>query len=65
MDKNTFRNPHVIHSNLTAGLSWVLNPQEAPDDCIARCCISLCLPLLFCTKKGFFFNYNHLVVRTA
>lgn len=54
MDKNTFRNPHVIHSNLTAGLSWVLNPQEAPGDCFASCCISLCLPHLFYTKKGFF-----------
>lgn len=54
MDKNTFRNPHVIYSNLAAGLSWVLHPQIAPADCFAKCCISHCLPLLFYPKKGFF-----------
>lgn len=44
----TFRNPQYIHSNLTAGLSWVFGVylQPTPKDCFARCCISFHLLLL-------------------
>lgn len=51
MDKNTFRNPHVIHSNLTAGLSWVLKPLVTA---LPAAVFHFACPTCFTLKKAFF-----------